>query len=170
MVGMVAVSQAAAGNWTGIPWGLLGGLCAGIIPASYVEWHRKRGTWGDRHVVDRTQRAPIFFVILSSIGVGIIVMSLGHAPPDVITAMIAAWAMTVVLLAVNTVWKISVDAAVASSVVAILSVVHSPWWTCAYLLVAAVCWSRVVLTYHTTAQTLAGATLGAATALAFLIP
>jgi membrane-associated phospholipid phosphatase len=108
-------------------------------------------------------------VILTSIGLGTVVMSLGHAPSDVITAMIAAWAMTVVLLAVNTAWKISVDAAVASLIVAILSVVHSAWWICAYLLVAAVCWSRVALTYHTTVQTLAGASLGAATAMAFLI-
>lgn len=170
LVGMVGAGWTPAGSWTGIPWGLFGALCAGVIPASYVEWHRKRGTWGDRHVVDRTQRAPIFVVILGSIGVGIVVMTLGHAPPDVITAMIAAWAMTVVLLAVNTRWKISVDAAVASLVVAILAVVHSPWWACAYLLVAAVCWSRVALTYHTTAQTLAGTTLGAASALVLLIP
>ncbi|WP_327287652.1 hypothetical protein [Streptomyces sp. NBC_01198] len=170
LVGMTGVGWAPAERWTGILWGLFGALCAGVIPAGYVEWHRKRGTWGDRHVVDRTQCAPIFLVILSSIGVGLAVMSLGHAPADVITAMIASWAMTIVLLAVNTGWKISVDAAVASSAVAILAVVHSPWWACAYLLVAAVCWSRVVLAYHTTAQTLAGATLGATTAMAFLVP
>ena len=67
--------------WTGIPWGLFGGLCAGVIPAYYVEWHRKRGTWGDPHVVDRTQRAPIFFVILSSIGVGIVATATAFLVP-----------------------------------------------------------------------------------------
>jgi membrane-associated phospholipid phosphatase len=72
--------------------------------------------------------------------------------------------MTVVLLAVNTVWKISVDSAVASAVTALLAAIHSPWWTAGYVLVAAVCWSRVALGYHSAAQTAAGAGLGAATA------
>ncbi|UQA96719.1 hypothetical protein [Streptomyces halobius] len=169
VVGMVGIGLAAAGDWTGIPWGLLGALCAGLIPAGYIEWERKRGTWGDRHVVDRTKRAPIFFVILASIGLGSLAMVLGHAPTGILVAMLALWAMTVVLLTVNTVWKISVDSAVASAVPALLAVVHSPWWLLAYTLTAAVCWSRVALTYHSVAQTVAGASLGAATAAAFLL-
>ncbi|MFB7447111.1 hypothetical protein [Streptomyces sp. NPDC056194] len=160
---------AASGHWAGLLWGLLGALCAGLIPAGYIEWERKRGTWGDRHVVDRTQRAPIFFVILGSIGTGSLVMLLGGAPTAILVAMLALWVMTIGLLAVNTVWKISVDSAVASAVVALLAAVHSPWWLLAYVLTAAVCWSRVALTYHTVAQTLAGAALGAATAGAFLL-
>ncbi|MFI7104207.1 hypothetical protein ACIBK8_33300 [Streptomyces sp. NPDC050161] len=169
LAGMLGIGFAAAGNWTGILWGLLGALCAGIVPAAYIEWERKRGTWGDRHVVDRKKRAPIFFVILGSIGAGSVVMILGQAPRGILVAMLALWAMTVVLLAVNTAWKISVDSAVASAVVALLAVVHSPWWLISYAVTAAVCWSRVALKYHTVAQTAAGATLGAATAAALLI-
>ncbi|MFE2032755.1 hypothetical protein ACFXBB_05695 [Streptomyces scopuliridis] len=166
LVGMLAIGLAAAGDWTGLPWGLLAALCAGLIPAGYIEWERKRGTWGDRHVVDRTKRAPIFFVILGSIGTGSVIMLLGNAPTGIVITMLALWAMTVLLLAVNTVWKISVDSAVASAVVALLAVVHTPWWLLGYALTTAVCWSRVALKYHTLAQTLAGATLGAATATA----
>ncbi|MFI9047469.1 hypothetical protein [Streptomyces sp. NPDC053427] len=169
LAGMLGIGVAAAGDWTGIPWGLLGALCAGIIPAAYIEWERKRGTWGDRHVVDRTKRAPIFVVILASIGLGSLAMVLGHAPTGILIAMLALWAMTIGLLTINLVWKISVDSAVASAVVAMLAVVHSPWWLLAFILTAAVCWSRVALTYHTVAQTVAGATLGAATAAAFLL-
>lgn len=169
VAGMVGIGLAAAGDWTGTPWGLLGALCAGLIPAGYIEWERTRGTWGDRHVVDRAKRAPIFFVILASIGCGSLVMVLGRAPAGILVAMLALWAMTVILLTVNTVWKISVDSAVASAVPALLAVVHSPWWLLAYLLTAAVCWSRVALTYHTVAQTVAGASLGATTAAAFLV-
>ncbi|MDQ0840614.1 MULTISPECIES: hypothetical protein [unclassified Streptomyces] len=164
LLGMLGIGLAAAGSWTGLPWGLLGALCAGIVPAAYIERERRRGTWGDRHVVDRRQRAPIFFVILGSIGVGALVMVLGDAPVGILVAMTALWAMTVVLLAVNTVWKISVDSAVASAVTALLAAIHSPWWTAGYVLVAAVCWSRVALGYHSAAQTAAGAGLGAATA------
>ena len=169
LAGMLAIGLAAAGDWTGIPWGLLGALCAGIVPAGYIEWQRKRGTWGDRHVVDRTKRAPIFFVILGSIGVGSVVMVLGGAPRGILLSMLALWAMTVVLLAVNTVWKISVDSAVASSVIALLAAVHSPWWLVGYAMTLAVCWSRVALAYHTVAQTVAGAGLGAVTAAAPLL-
>ncbi|MFC8449740.1 hypothetical protein [Kitasatospora sp. NPDC057223] len=170
VAGMPAVGLAAAGDWTGIPWGLLGALCAGVVPAAYIEWERGRGTWGDRHVVDRTQRAPIFLVILGSVGAGAGLMLLGGAPGGVLVAMLALWVMTVVLLAVNSAWKISVDSAVASAVVAVLAAVHSPWWSVGYLLVAAVCWSRVALGYHTALQTVAGAGLGAATAAAFALP
>ncbi|WP_217624226.1 hypothetical protein [Streptomyces sp. TRM64462] len=166
---MLAIGAAAAGDWTGLPWGFLGALCAGLVPAGYIEWERGRGKWGDRHVVDRTKRAPIFFVILGSIGTGSVVMVLGGAPTGILVAMLALWVMTVGLLAVNTVWKISVDSAVASSVVTLLACVHSPWWLLAYGMTAAVCWSRVALRYHTPAQTIAGASLGAATATAFLL-
>lgn len=169
LAGMLAIGLAAAGHWTGLLWGLLGALCAGLVPAGYIEWERGRGTWGDRHVVDRTKRAPIFLVILGSIGVGSAVMVLGGAPSGILTAMLGLWVMTVVLLAVNTVWKISVDASVASAVVALLAAVHSPWWLFGYVMTAAVCWSRVALGYHTVGQVTAGAALGAATAGAFLL-
>ncbi|MFJ8753890.1 hypothetical protein ACIREO_31870 [Streptomyces sp. NPDC102441] len=168
LAGMLAVGLATAGDWTGLLWGFLGALCAGLVPAGYIEWERGRGTWGDRHVVDRTQRAPIFLVILGSVGTGALIMVLGHAPQGILIAMISLWVMTTVLLAVNTVWKISVDSAVASAVVALLSVTHSLWWLCAGVPALAVCWSRVALRYHSVAQTVAGAAAGAATAAAFL--
>ncbi len=169
LAGMPGIGLAAAGNWSGIPWGLLGALCAGIIPAAYIQWERKRGTWGDRNIVDRTKRPPIFLVILASIGLGSIIMILGHAPTGILIAMLALWAMTVVLLAINHVWKISVDSAVASAIPAMIAAVHSPWWLLAYGLTLAVCWSRVALTYHSVAQTAAGASVGATTAAAFLL-
>jgi membrane-associated phospholipid phosphatase len=167
VAGLLGVGAAADGP-PGMAWGLLAALCAGLVPAGYIEYERGRGTWGDRHVVDRTKRAPIFLVILASIGTGALLMTLGHAPADILRAMIALWLMTVVLLAVNTVWKISVDSAVASAVVTLLAVVHSPWWLPAYGVTALVCWSRVALRYHTVTQTAAGATLGALTSLAWL--
>lgn len=168
VTGMLAIGLAAAGgHWTGAPWGLLGALCAGIVPAAYIERERRRGTWGDRHVVDRTQRAPIFLVILGSLAAGSALMLAGGAPRGIVLSMAALWAMTVVLLAVNTAWKISVDSAVCAAMVAQLAAVHTPWWLCAAPLAAAVCWSRVALGYHTVAQTAAGAALGAATVAVF---
>ncbi|MEV8154917.1 hypothetical protein AB0R11_20425, partial [Streptomyces fradiae] len=85
LAGMPAVGALAAGHWTGLLWGLLGALCAGIVPAAYIEWERGRGRWGDRHVVDRTQRAPIFLVILGSIGTGSLLMVAGGAPVGILS-------------------------------------------------------------------------------------
>ncbi|MFJ4713883.1 hypothetical protein [Streptomyces sp. NPDC088785] len=167
VAGMLGIG-AVAGGPVGLAWGLLGALCAGLVPAAYIEYERGRGTWGDRHVVDRTKRAPIFLVILASVGTGALLMTWGRAPADVIRAMVALWLMTVVLLGVNTVWKVSVDSAVASAVVALLAVVHSPWWLAGYAGTALVCWTRVALRYHTVPQTLVGAALGALTTLLWL--
>ncbi|MGW1895261.1 hypothetical protein ACWCP6_34220 [Streptomyces sp. NPDC002004] len=166
LTGFGAITQAGV---AGAAWGLFASVCAGVVPAGYIEWERRRGTWGDRHVVDRRQRPRIFAVILASIGVGITVMETAHGPRDIERAVIALWGMTVVLVTVNAFWKISVDAAVASSVVALLAVFHSPWWLLGYALVTAVCWTRVALDFHTVAQTVAGASLGAAAAGVWLL-
>ncbi|MFF8992525.1 hypothetical protein ACF09H_21820 [Streptomyces sp. NPDC014983] len=171
LAGLTGIGLASTGTVGGALWGLFAALFAGVIPASYINWERKRGTWGDRHVVDRSQRRPIFLVILGSIGFASAVMLVADGPRDVLIAMLALWAMTVGLLTVNDggKWKISVDAAVASSVVTMLAVVHSPWWVAGYTVVALVCWTRVALAYHTVSQTVAGAALGIATAAAWLI-
>ncbi|MET9779259.1 hypothetical protein ABZ023_34285 [Streptomyces sp. NPDC006367] len=166
LIGFGAFTQESI---AGAGWGLFAALCAGVVPAEYINWEKRRGTFGDRHVVDRRQRPRIFAVILASIGLGIIVMEIAGGPKDVEHAMIALWGMTVVLLLVNAFWKISVDAAVASSVVALLAVFHSPWWLLGYLVVVAVCWTRKALGYHSVAQTVAGASLGAAAAGIWLL-
>lgn len=169
--GLTGIGLAATGTLAGAAWGLFASVFAGVIPAAYIEHQRKRGRWGDRHVVDRAQRRPIFLVILGSIACATAVMLLAGAPHDVLLSMIALWAMTVGLLTVNDggCWKISVDAAVASAVVTMLTVVGSPWWALAYAGVALVCWTRVALGFHTLTQTMAGTAMGLATALLWVV-
>lgn len=171
LAGLTGIGWAADGSWAGALWGLFAAVFAGLLPAGYIDWEKKRGRWGDRHVVDRAQRRPIFLVILASIGFAATVMVLAGGPGDVLRAMVALWVMTVGLLTVNDAgkWKISVDCAVASSVVTMLAVVADPWWSAAYGLTVVVCWTRVALGYHTAAQTAAGTALGMATALLWLV-
>lgn len=171
LAGLIGIGLAAGGSWTGALWGLFAAVFAGLLPAGYIDWEKKRGRWGDRHVVDRAQRRPIFLVILASIGIGSAGMVAGGAPGGILRAMVALWAMTVALLTVNDAgrWKISVDCAVASAVVTMLAIVANPWWSTAYGLTLLVCWTRVNLGYHTAAQTAAGTALGMATALLWLL-
>lgn len=170
LAGLTGIGYTAGNSWAGAVWGLFAAVFAGLLPAGYIDWEKKRGRWGDRHVVDRAQRRPIFLVILASIGFAASVMVVAGAPGDVLRAMVALWVMTVGLLTVNDAgqWKISVDCAVASSVVTMLAVVAGPWWSAAYTLTLLVCWTRVSLGYHTAAQTAAGTALGLATALLWL--
>ncbi|WP_331770731.1 hypothetical protein OG948_44575 (plasmid) [Embleya sp. NBC_00888] len=163
LAGLSGFGALVTHSWAGAGWGLFAALCAGIVPAGYIEWERRRGTWGDRHVVDRRQRPRIFAVILASIGIGAAVMLGAGAPSRLVFAMFALWGMTVVLLVVNAAWKISVDCAVVSGIVALLAVAGGPWWSTGCLAVGVVCWSRVALRHHTLAQAVAGALLGAAT-------
>ncbi|WP_331767246.1 hypothetical protein [Embleya sp. NBC_00896] len=169
LVGLITLGAVVARSWTGAAWGLVAAGCAGIVPAAYIQWERRRGTWGDRHVVDRRQRPRIFAVILTSIGAGTALMLAAGAPNRLVVAMLAMWGMTVVLLVVNAAWKISVDCTVASATVALLAVAGGAWWLTGYAGVVAVCWSRVALRYHTLAQTIAGTTLGAAAAAALTL-
>jgi membrane-associated phospholipid phosphatase len=171
VAGLTGIGLAATGTLVGAAWGLFASVFAGVVPAGYIEFERRRGTWGDRHVVDRNKRRPIFLVILASIAFATAVMLTAGAPNAVLRSMIALWAMTVGLLTVNDAgqWKISVDAAVASAVVTMLTVVGPPWWALAYAGVALVCWTRVVLRFHTVTQTLAGTAMGLATALLWVV-
>ncbi len=140
---------AAGGHWSGLLWGLLGALCAGPGAAGYISGSGAAARWGDRRTSWTATNAGADLLRdprLDRHGLGRDAPR--RAPRGILVAMLALWVMTVGLLAVNTVWKISVDSAVASSVVTLLACVHSPWWLGAYAVTAAVCWSRVALTYH----------------------
>lgn len=53
LFGMLAVGLASAGDWTGLPWGFLGALCAGLIP---MRLHRVGAR--ARHLGGPARRGP----------------------------------------------------------------------------------------------------------------
>jgi membrane-associated phospholipid phosphatase len=66
----------------------------------------------------------------------------------------------VVCLVITRWWKVSVHATVAGGAVAMVTFLYGPWLLTLALLVALVCWARVVVEDHTVAQVVAGAVLG----------
>ena len=64
-------------------------------------------------------------------------------------------------LAVTHFWKVSFHAAVAAGTATILVLLFGAAWSLAWLVVAAIAWSRVYLRSHTPAQVVVGITLGA---------
>ncbi|MEU7067463.1 phosphatase PAP2 family protein [Streptomyces sp. NPDC053429] len=153
-----------ADRLAGVGWGVLAALFCGVIPILFIKWGERRGHWGDRHVRRRQDRLLVIPGIMASVAVCITLMATLGAPGEMI-ALIAAMLVTLIaILAVTTVWKVSVHTAVSSGAIAMLALAYGPWALAAYPLVALVGWSRVALRDHTPAQVLVGTALGAATA------
>ncbi|MCG3039001.1 phosphatase PAP2 family protein [Streptomyces sp. S1A] len=145
---------------TGLAWGLLAALFCGGIPFAIIMLGVRRGSWTDKHVRIREQRAVPLLATMASVLTGIALMTVFEAPREVfalVVAMLAGLAMTIL---VTLWWKVSIHSAVAGGVVVVLVLAYGTWMAWLLLGVAVIGWSRVALRDHTPAQTVAGAILG----------
>jgi membrane-associated phospholipid phosphatase len=164
IVTVVAVGWHADGR-AGLLWGLLAALFAGVLPAVLISYGVRRGLWSDRTVGARRPRLIVLGFITASVAAGLVVLFVAGAP-RLLTGYLAFMLGSVAVLALITVvWKISIHCAVASGSVAILALSFGPLVLFCSVLVALLCWSRVVLGDHTVGQVIAGAVLGAAAAV-----
>jgi membrane-associated phospholipid phosphatase len=120
----------------------------------------RRGKLSDIHIGTRTQRAPILAGTAVSIGIGLWVLTLMHAPPALHSLIYAVLLGLVASLLVNLVWKISVHAAVAAILAAMLASATLPLGILWAAIPLAVAWSRVQLLAHTWPQVVVGWVLG----------
>ena len=163
IVTVVAIGWHADGR-AGLAWGLLAALFAAVLPTLFISYGVRRGQWSDRNVGARRPRLVVLAFITASVATGLILLLLLGAPrllTGYLTFMLASVAL---LAAITTVWKISIHCAVASGSVTILALLYGPAVLTAYVLVALLGWSRVVLEDHTVAQVVVGSVLGAAAA------
>ncbi|WP_019632531.1 hypothetical protein [Actinomadura atramentaria] len=149
-------------QWSGVAWGVFGIVFAAVIPVALITRGVRKGHYADHNIGVRTQRIVIMALIIASVSVALAGMTLGHAPRAMLALMAAMIVTLVGLLAVTARWKISVHGAVSAGSVAMLALAYGPVLLAAFVVVAAVGWSRVELRDHTTAQVLAGSALGAA--------
>lgn len=163
---IVALLLAVAWHATGhdavatIGWSLVVAVFFSVLPMVFLMWGARRGRWDGHWVRDRAHRTLPLLVCLASALAGLAVMLLGGAPREVV---VLAWAMIVSVVACLVItrwWKVSVHATVAGGAVAMVTFVYGPWLLSLALLVALVCWARVVVEDHTVAQVVAGAVLG----------
>lgn len=162
---VIALSGAVAWRATGEPlptlgWGLLIAVTSSVLPMGVIVWGARRGRWDGHHVRDRTGRLVPFLtlIVLSALCLGLLLW--WDAPRMVVALDLAMLAALLVSGLITAWWKVSMHAAVAAGAVVILAVAYTPWLLPLLLLAVAVCWSRVRLRDHTTAQVVAGTVLG----------
>ena len=141
-------------------WGLLIALTSSILPMGVVVWGARTGRWDGHHVRNRAGRLVPFLALIamSLVGLGLLVAL--RAPWLLVALDVSMITALLVTGGITTRWKISMHAAVAAGAVAALVVLHGAESWLLLVLVIAICWSRVRLGDHTTAQVTAGAVTG----------
>ncbi len=139
----------------------LAAITGSIIPITYIIRGVRRGHWTDHHVGVREQRRrPLMVALLSGV-LGVILLILTGARE--MTALCVAGMSALVVAMVVTFglrWKISIHAIVAAGCATSLMVVFGWWALLAWPVAAAIGWSRVRLSDHSTGQVIAGLVLG----------
>lgn len=159
---LLAVSWHATGNDVGatLSWAGVVAVFYSVIPMLILVYGAKRGRWDGHWVRDREHRfVPLVLSLVSAVA-GLVVMILGDAPREVIALALAMIAAVVACLVITRWWKVSIHATVAGGATAMVVFLYGPWLLLLVVLVALVCWSRVVLTDHTVGQVAVGAILG----------
>ncbi|MFE9826446.1 hypothetical protein ACFYSH_30680 [Streptomyces sp. NPDC005791] len=147
-------------SFEGLAWGLLAALFCGGIPFAIILLGVKRGSWTDKHIKVRSQRAVPLTATMVSVLVGILLLVVFDGPREVFALVIAMLVGLAATMVVTIWWKVSVHTAVAGGVVTILTLAFGLPLALLALVVAAIGWSRVQLRDHTVAQTIVGALLG----------
>jgi uncharacterized membrane protein (DUF4010 family) len=152
-----------AQGWPGAAWGLLASALCGGVPATVIAVGVRSGRLDSHHIVDRARRTGPLLAAVAAVLLALLVLATLGAPRllvATVTAMLAALAVTI---PVTLRWKISFHAAVSAGTVVVLAQVLPalPTLAAGAAVVALVCWARVRLAHHTSAQVGAGALVGA---------
>ncbi|EME63463.1 phosphatase PAP2 family protein [Amycolatopsis decaplanina] len=160
----LAVAWRATGHHLGetLLWGLITGIFGSILPMAVIVRGARKGQWDSHHVTDRAGRVIPFAACIGFLAIGFAILIVGDAPRELIALAAAELISLIVAVAITfgLKFKVSMHAAVAAGAVAILVQVYDPWFALLLLGVAWVCWSRVELKDHTTAEVSVGTLVG----------
>lgn len=154
--------------WPAVGWGTLVAFGAAAVPMGVIMRGIRRGSvQSGHHITTRTERYVPLLAALTSVTAVLSILAAADGPPTIVAVTVVMLATVVVALAITRVWKVSMHAAVAAGSVVVLGFLHGPPAALLWIPVAAVCWSRVKLRDHTTAQVIAGTAVGICTSLLF---
>lgn len=158
---MITIALASSSTLlSALLWAAVSTIFCSVFPIWYMARGAKAGKWDTHHVRNRADRFLPLAVSIGSVLLGLLILILGGAPTAVIALVVAMLGLLVIATAITQAWKISLHAAIAAGVVAVLATTFGPLWWCALVAVALVSWSRVHTDDHTLLQVLAGSALG----------
>ncbi len=139
-----------------------------IGPTIYIVRGVRRGEFTDVDVSLRTQRNRPFLFGISSAVLALIALYVLHAPKNLQTIVLMTLISGIIMFAITLWWKISIHTSALAGSLAILTVLYGTIVLPAFILLIALCWSRIVLRRHTLAQVIAGSLVSSALALTML--
>jgi hypothetical protein len=163
---VVLLSLATAWHATGyrvgptFGWGLIVALCSSVAPMAFIITGARKGRWDGHHVRNREGRLIPLTLCGVFTAAGLAILIIGGAPRDLIALDVAMLGTLIVCLAITQAWKISIHTAVIGGAVATVVLLYGSWLSVFELAVIVVGWSRVQLSDHTVAQTIAGGLVG----------
>ena len=164
---LAAYADPGSGNSVG--WALIYCFLVCVAPVLYIALMVRRGHITDIHIKVRRQRIVPFIVTIICAGLAAGLLALLNAPPLVTFFALFTMLEIIIMLAVTTVWQISIHAlGIVGAVVAIGAMYGTTIGLLFSPLIPIVCAARVVLHRHTIPQVIAGGIVGGTmTALLF---
>jgi membrane-associated phospholipid phosphatase len=163
---VVLLSLAVAWHATGyrvgptFGWGLVVAVFSSVAPMVFIVTGARKGRWDGHHVRNREGRLIPLTLCGVFTAAGLAILIIGHAPRDLIALDVAMLGTLIVCLAITQAWKVSIHTAVLGGAVVTVVLLYGAWLSLLALLVVLVGWSRVQLSDHTVAQTIAGGLVG----------
>lgn len=132
-------------------------LFLSIGPTIYIILCVRIGKLTDTDVSMRSQRTGPFLFGIGSAIAGLLALFFTHGPKNLITLLLITILSGILLMGITFWWKISLHASSLAGSLTMLAALYGAIVLPAFLLVALVSWSRVVLRRHTVGQVIAGA-------------
>lgn len=127
-----------------------------VGPLIYILIGVRRGELSDVDVTRRSERGGPYLFSISSVAIGLVVLSFLGGPRNLETVMLVTTVTAVILMVTNWWWKISVHASSVAGAATMLTALYGAIMLPSFLLLVLVDWSRVVLRRHTVGQVVAG--------------
>ncbi len=164
-------NRAAGGSSSALIWAGIYSIFVCILPVLYIAYMVKRGHITDIHIRVRSQRLLPFIVTIACAGAAVLILVALGAPRLVPLFALFSLLQVVIMLAITTMWQISMHAmGIMSAAVAVTALFGAWAGLLAAPLVAMVGAARIRLRRHTLAQVIAGAIVGGSmTALMFVL-
>ena len=118
----------------------------------------------------RKQRTKIYLLAGVCAGVGCVILPYLGAPKMLVATFIAGLSATVIFMAINLIWKISLHTAIIAASVTVLVILYGSIAAVTVVLPPLIAWARIESEHHSLAQVTAGALLAALIVVAVFYP